>query len=114
MYPLSPAIILPHVADRIAGINKRSGAELKDDATDAVIEMQEFFDYWQGTVQTAHEESNIPVYFGRKYMVAPPASGARRLFKQYNSAGKDDAKDTLTSMRNVDVSVKGSVIIWED
>ena len=76
--------------------------------------MQEFFDYWQDIIKKAHEESDTPVYFGRRYMVTPPSAGARRLFKQYNSAGKDDAKETLTSMRNVDVSVKGSVIVWED
>ena len=76
--------------------------------------MQEFFDFWQDTVNKAHEESETPVSFGRKYMVAPPTEGARRLFKQYNSIGKDDAKETLTSMRNVDSSVNGSVIIWED
>jgi hypothetical protein len=47
-------------------------------------------------------------------MVTPPAAGVRRLLKQYNSQGKDDARETLTSMRNVDTAVNGSVIIWEE
>jgi hypothetical protein len=34
--------------------------------------------------------------------------------KQYNSPGKDDARETLTSMRNVNTSVNGSIVIWED
>ena len=103
-----------YVTDRIKGINARADAELKDDIADVEDEMREFFEYWQEMIDTAHEESDIPVCFGRRYMVTPPTLGARRLFKQYNSAGKDEAKETLTSMRNVDVSVKGSVIIWEN
>ena len=103
-----------YVTDRIKGINARADAELKDDIADVEDEMREFFEYWQEMIDAAHEESDMPVCFGRRYMVTPPTLGARRLFKQYNSAGKDEAKETLTSMRNVDVSVKGSVIIWEN
>ncbi len=103
-----------YVTDRIRGINARADSELGDDITDVEAEMQEFFEYWQETVERAHEEGNTPVYFGRRYMVKPPSDGERRLLKQYNSEGKDDAWETLTSMRNVDVSVKGSVLIWED
>ena len=103
-----------YVTDRIKGINARADAELKDDIADVEDEMREFFEYWQEMIDAAHEESDTPVCFGRRYMVTPPTLGARRLFKQYNSAGKDEAKETLTSMRNVDVSVKGSVIIWEN
>ncbi len=103
-----------YITNRIKSINARADAELRDDIADVEEEMREFFEYWQDMIQKAHEESDTPVYFGRRYMVTPPSAGARRLLKQYNSAGKDDAKETLTSMRNVDVSVKGSVIIWED
>lgn len=103
-----------YVTDRIKGINARADAELKDDIADVEDEMQEFFEYWQDIIDKAHEETDTPVCFGRRYMVTPPTLGARRLFKQYNSDGKDEAKETLTSMRNVDVSVKGSVIIWEN
>lgn len=103
-----------YVVDRIRGINARADTQLRDDLEDVQAEMQEFFEYWQDTIDKAHEESETPVYFGRRYMVAPPSGGARRLFKQYNSPGKDDARETLTSMRNVDTTVKGSVIIWGD
>ena len=102
------------IIERIKGINARADTELKDDIADVEEEMNEFFDYWQDMLIRAHEESDTPLSFGRRYMVSPPPSGARRLLKQYNSNGKDDAKETLTSMRNVDVSVKGNVIIWED
>ena len=102
------------VTERVRGINARADSELKDDIADIENEMQEFFEYWQNTVTQAHEESDIPVCFGKKYMVKSPSSEEKRLFKQYNSPGKDSAKETLTSMRNVDTPVKGSVIIWED
>ncbi len=103
-----------YIIDRIKSINARADSELRDDIADVEAEMQEFFEYWQDMINKAHEETRTPVYFGRRYMVTPPSAGERRLLKQYNSAGKDDARNTLTSMRNVDVAVKGSVIIWED
>ena len=107
-------VVEKYIVERIQGINNRSEAQLRDDIEDVVSEIHEFLDYWQNTVDQAHEESDIPVVFGRRYMVTPPAEGARRLFKQYNSSGKDDSKETLTSMRNVDTSVNGSIIIWEE
>ena len=103
-----------YVVNRIETINARADAKIRNDIADVRTEMQEFFDYWQKTVDKAHEESGTLVYFGRNYIVIPPSAGARRLFKQYNSPGKDDARETLTSMRNVDTSVKGSVIVWRD
>ena len=47
-------------------------------------------------------------------MVCSPTMGERRLLKQYNSSGQDSAFKTLTSMRNVDTQVNGSVVIWEE
>ncbi len=110
----SIAAVEKYIVERIQGINDRSEAKLRDDIEDVISEIHDFLDYWQDTVNQAHEESDTPVVFGRRYMVTPPAEGARRLFKQYNSTGKDDSKETLTSMRNVDTSVNGSIIIWEE
>jgi len=106
--------IKEYIINRIRQINDRSESELRDDLEDVRVELQEFVDFWQESIEKSHEEGETPLCFGRKYMVTPPSAGARRLFKQYNSAGKDEAKETLTSMRNVDTSVTGSVIIWED
>ena len=102
------------ILDRIKEINERADTQLRDDLPEVEEEMNEFISFWQNAVDAAHEESESPLSFGRRYMVTPPTGGARRLFKQYNSSGKDDAIETLTSMRNVDTSVNGSVIIWED
>ncbi len=103
------------VLNRIKSINARSENQLKDDIEDVRSEMQEFFEKWQELVEECNQDGGkIPIYFGRKFMVSPPNSEERRLLRQYNSAGRDAAVDTLTSMRNVDAPVTGSVVIWEE
>ncbi|MDE7177979.1 MAG: DEAD/DEAH box helicase [Lachnospiraceae bacterium] len=103
------------VLNRIKSINARSENHLKDDIEDIRSEMQEFFVKWQELVDECNQDGvKIPIYFGRRFMVSPPNSEERRLLRQYNSAGRDVAIDTLTSMRNVDAPVTGSVVIWEE
>lgn len=103
------------VLNRIKSINARSENQLKDDIEDVRSEMQEFFEKWQELVEECNQDGGkIPIYFGRRFMVSPPNSEERRLLRQYNSAGRDAAVDTLTSMRNVDAPVMGSVVIWEE
>src|SRR5690606_5886932 len=100
------------IIERIKSINVRSGNRLKDDISDVEDEMNAFFDFWQ-ELATKSLESNVPLYFGHRYMVQPPMSSERRLLRQYNSPGQDIAFETLTSMRNVDTQVKGKIVIWE-
>lgn len=103
------------VLNRIKSISARSENQLKDDIEDVRSEMQEFFEKWQELVEECNQDGGkIPIYFGRRFMVSPPNSEERRLLRQYNSAGRDAAVDTLTSMRNVDAPVTGSVVIWEE
>lgn len=85
---------------------------MKDDIDEVQSEMQEFFDKWQLFVDECEDENAL--YFGKRFMVTPPGSGEKRLLKQYNSVGKDAAIETLTSMRNVDKPVTGSIILWEE
>lgn len=106
--------ICEYIINRVNEINIRANNGLKDDLSDIREELNEFIDFWQESVEACQEGDGTPLFFGRKYMVTAPAAGEKRLFKQYHSAGKDEAKETLTSMRNVDASVLGSVIIWED
>lgn len=99
------------ILSRIKSINARSENQLKDDIEDVRSEMQEFFEKWQELVEECNQDGGkIPIYFGRRFMVSPPNSEERRLLRQYNSAGRDTAVDTLTSMRNVDAPVTGSVV----
>lgn len=103
------------VTDKVTGTNERSEGQAKDDVNEIRTEIEEFFDLWQSYVDECNgEHPSVPLYFGRRFMVNPPAGDARRLLKQYNSSGKDSAVETLTSMRNVDTPVSGSIIVWGD
>ena len=99
------------VIKRIEGINARAEGQPKDDVEEIREEIRSFFKEWQEYVDHSIAEGS-KLYFGKRFMMRPPADGERRLLRQYNSAGKDVAKDTLTSMRNVDTPVTGNVIIW--
>ena len=103
------------VIERVKGINSRADGQAKDDIDEIRAEIQTFFDTWQDYVDECNGEGQaVPLYFGRRFMVAPPVGGTRRLLKQYGSAGRDVALNTLTSMRNVDTPVGGSIIVWGD
>lgn len=102
------------IVNRIKRIDERS-----DNATDyneIYSEMNDFIDLWQELVDECETDGeHKTLYFGKRFMVKTPNEETeRRLIKQYNSAGKDKAVDTLTSMRNVDTTVTGEVIIWEN
>lgn len=103
------------IIERIKGINARADGHAKDDVNEVRAEIREFFDIWQSYVDECNGENpSAPLFFGRRFMVVPPSDGTRRLMKPYSSAGKDQAIETLTSMRNVDTPVLGSVIVWRD
>lgn len=74
-------------------------------------EIARYFEKWE---TLANEYTDDHFCYGEKYMVMPPKEGEGRLLKVYNTSTYDDAFDTMTSMRNVDVSVRSSVLIWED
>ena len=103
------------ILDRVEGINARSEGQAKDSVKEIQAEMDDFFSVWQAYVdQCNNENPQGALYFGRRFMVTPPSDGQHRLIKQYNSPGKDTAIETLTSMRNVDTPVTGSIIVWGD
>lgn len=104
------------IMKRVDEINSRSGGKILNNVDDIRSEIEEFFDTWQTYVDECKQKGNAKkLYFGRRYMVNEPTESDRRLLRQYNSQGKKDAAlDTLTSMRNVDVSVQGDIVIWGD
>ena len=53
--------------------------------------------------------------YGSKYWFQSPEDGCGRLMKVFNTSKNDfNSLDTMTSMRNVDTTVAGNVLIWED
>jgi len=103
------------IIERIRSINVRAANGMKDDIKDVKSEIEAFFNEWQKIADECNESGDpkVSFHFGRRYMVTPPTAGAKRLLKQYNSAGRDFARETLTSMRNVDTQVKGKIVVWE-
>ena len=103
------------IVKRVRDINARAEVSLTDDSEEIKAEMESFFEFWQEMVNECKEESdNILLYFGRRFMVKGPGENERRLLKQFNLNSHDFAKETMTSMRNVDIPVAGSIVIWED
>lgn len=100
------------ILERIKQINTRADNELEDDIAEVQAEIEDYIEDWKKYARAA-KDSKTAYYFGRRFMVAPPNAGLGRLLKQYNSGGKDNARETLTSMRNVDTQVLGEIVIWE-
>ena len=63
---------------------------------------------------SAARASQDHFYYGEKFLIKEPDDGEGRLMKPFNTSRNDPAFDTMTSMRNVDSTVAGKVLIWEE
>ena len=108
--------IKKYVVSRVTGINKIINNSLKDDIEEIENEMTAFFELWQELVNEANEvdDGKGELFFGKKFMVNAAKDDELRILKPYFPENSDPAKETLTSMRNVDSTVKGSIVIWEE
>jgi hypothetical protein len=100
------------ILDRIKNINKHANNGVNYNVEEVKSEINTFIAEWQSKVDLC-VETDTPLFFGRRFMVNPPSTDVKRLLKPYNTLGKDNSIETLTSMRNVDTPAKGKVIIWE-
>jgi superfamily II DNA or RNA helicase len=101
------------ILERIESINTRAGDGPHYEIAEVKHEIDTFLTEWQRKVEWCNEE-NIPLFFGRRFMIYPPGTEKERLFRPYNSVEQDNSFETLTSMRNVDSQVKGKIVIWEE
>lgn len=100
------------VLKRLDEINKRASDGVTEDISEVESEIDLFLNEWQRLVETA---PNKALCFGRKFMVKSPSKDERRLLKAFGTAPYETySMPTLTSMRNVDSSVAGNILIWED
>lgn len=100
------------VLKRLDEINKRASDGVTEDVSEVETEIDQFLNEWQRLVETA---PNKELCFGKKFMVKSPSKDERRLLKVFGTAPYETySKPTLTSMRNVDSSVAGNILIWED
>jgi len=99
-----------YILTRVNEVKKRADIELKDETEEILGEMTEFWDDWADRI---NRSPGTPFYYGDRYIVQDPPSDSKRLLKVFGNESFDSAKDTLTSMRNVDKSVIAGLIIWE-
>lgn len=99
-----------YIVARSISITMRLNPDMLNEGADIADEIDAFFHEW---------EENASVYdsehfsYGEKFMVKHPEADQGRLLKAF---GTDDRNgfDAMTSMRNVDTTVAGNVIVWED
>ena len=99
------------VLKRNTSIVKRLGQQVEDESATIEEEIETSFEKWEN-LANVYEQGHF--FYGNKYQFQIPADGDGRLLKAYNTSPGDHALDTLTSMRNVDTTVAGSFIVWEE
>lgn len=98
------------IISRVNEIRNRAEINLKDESSSIIKEMEEFWSEWEDRISRS---SGTNFYFGDRYLLQDPPSDTKRLLKSFGDNSSDTAKETLTSMRNVDKSVTAGLIIWE-
>lgn len=98
-----------YILNRISKINSRADYPLSDESKEILEEMNIFWNDWQERLERS-ERKNF--YYGDRFIVMPPSGNDKRLIKPFGSGRQDPAKETLTSMRNVDKNVAASILIW--
>ncbi len=101
-----------YILNRYKSIMDRVGLKDTNHSEKIIKEFDQFLQKWEIQSENFDEDNFV---YGYKYMVKHPKKENGRLLKSFNSDRNDlAARDTLTSMRNVDSSIRGNVIIWED
>lgn len=91
-------------------INMVNPGMLTDDA-EIADEINNLIERWE-TIMEGYDMDHF--YYGERFMVSPPEKTEGRLMKVFNTNRYDSAFDTMTSMRNVDISAGTSVLVWEE
>lgn len=102
--------ILNFMVKRCADVNRRINPYMEDDAEAIRAEMDEIINKWEELAENANEGFR----YGKTFMVKGPDAPGERLLKTFGTFQDDPAFETMTSMRNVDVMVPGSIIEWEE
>lgn len=99
-----------YMIKRCIDVNRRINPYMEDDSADLKREMEDILEKWD---DLATDAEKIFCY-GRKFMVNNPDAPGERLMKVFGTFRADPAFETMTSMRNVDVMVPGSIIEWKE
>lgn len=110
-YSILVSKLKEYIVERASDISRRVNAEMIDDSSEIALEIDSVFEKWEQLAENFDEEH---FYYGEKFLIKEPDDGEGRLMKAFNSNRNDPAFDTMTSMRNVDSTVAGNVLIWEE
>lgn len=102
--------ITKFIIKRCKSVNYRVNPDMDDDSELVRQEVADILEKWQKLA----EESNGVFFYGDKFMVKNPDGPGQRLLKTFGTYKADPAFETMTSMRNVDVMVPGSIIEWNE
>ena len=102
--------IVEYIVARNNDIINKVSPGVDTEESDIREEIDVFLENWE----KLEEGYDDHFFYGEKYMVTYPEDGNARLMKAYNSSMSDNAFDTMTSMRNVDISVRSSILIWKE
>jgi hypothetical protein len=99
-----------YIVARSISITNKINPDMLNDGAEIAEEIDLFFKDWE---ENASKYGIDNFTYGEKYMVKHPDAEHGRLLKAF---GTDDNNgfDAMTSMRNVDTTVSGNIIIWED
>lgn len=103
--------ITDYIINRNKSITNRINPDMTAEDEEIKKEIDRFVEQWEAMIE-GYSPGHF--YYGERYLVAPPEKEEGRLMKVYNTNRYDAAFNTMTSMRSVDVSAGGSVVIWED
>ena len=110
-YSARVAELKKYIIGRASEISKRTNPEMSDDSSEIALEIDSVFEKWEQLAENFDEEH---FYYGEKFLIKEPEGSEGRLMKPFNTSRNDPAFDTMTSMRNVDSTVAGNVLIWEE
>lgn len=101
-----------YVVSRSISITNRLNPDMLNDGANIAEEIEAFFEEWEAEAAKYAHDPNVFSY-GEKYMIKHPDAKHGRLLKSY---GTDDRNgfDAMTSMRNVDTTVSGNILVWEE
>ncbi len=100
-----------YIIERVKNIQDRIVNASSVDIEDIHKEIYQFIDDWEQRVKIA---KNKKFYFGEKFFVHSPVGEEKRLMKVFGTGKEDPAKETLTSLRNVESDIAANILVWED
>ena len=100
-----------YIIDRAKDISFRLNPDMQDEADAMALEIDFIFEAWEKLAENYDEDH---FFYGEKFLMRSLDDGEGRLLKPFNTSRKDPAFDTMTSMRNVDSTVAGNVLIWKE